>query len=358
MRGRRSKRRKKRLDFGLAPAGRVSALLGAIMFRNSGFAGNSIARRRLAICAALLLAPAFLVDAASACSSSDPRCIPTPQYRNNGGYRPSGGGSYSGGSYSGGGGYNYGAAIGAAGAAIEAAPVIIDLLGGILNTGADIASGVAATGGNLIDSGANVVSGVAATGSGAIDGASSSDTDSAPRGSGLSLPNPFKLFNPETAEAADNVPSCLKQSRFTGSRGHYRPVNACNEAVTFNYKTSERSFETNVRTGDLVFTSDRQTVTKKGAGESVWSNGGRPVLVSVCNSRGECYRPSNNEAASDRRQGGAAAGPSQAKQPRKQKTAEAKKKTETQPAKDQPLPNLPFADTLKDVFKSMSNPDQ
>ncbi|HEY4143115.1 MAG TPA: hypothetical protein VGM57_16975 [Pseudolabrys sp.] len=72
----------------------------------------------------------------------------------------------------GGGGGNVGAAIGAAGAIIEAAPAAANILGGILNAGTGVMSGVASTGSSMMNSGADAVTS-AIPSPGAQDGGSS-----------------------------------------------------------------------------------------------------------------------------------------------------------------------------------------
>ena len=282
--------------------------------------------------AVLLFALSLDIGQANACNSNDPRCIPTPQYSNQGHYQP----SYSGGG-GGGGGYNYGAAIGAAGAVIEAAPAAIDLLGGILGTGANVVSGIASTGGNMINQGADTVSR-------AVPSVPEPTHNNG--GPSLSLPNPFKLFNPETANAGNDekIPDCLRRAKIVGGHGLYRAANVCDDNVTFSYKTSERSFERNISKGDIVFTPGKQTIGK-GRSDEFASIAGRPVLVSACNGRGQCYYPPNG-GTSDSQVANPEPVPAK---PSRQKTAEVKRTTPTV----HDTPDTPLDHTIGDFLRSL-----
>jgi hypothetical protein len=102
----------------------------------------------------------------------------------------------------GGGGGNYGAAIGAAGAIIEAAPAAMNVLGGIMNTGTDVMSGVASTSGRMVNSGA--------------DGGASTIPSPGQQGGGL--PDPFSIFKQPAADQSSS-----KEADCAGMRQRLAP---------------------------------------------------------------------------------------------------------------------------------------
>jgi hypothetical protein len=134
----------------------------------------------------------------------------------------------------GGGGADYSAAIGVVGAGIEAAPVVIDILGGVLGTGADLLSGVASTGGSIVSgvasTGGDIVSGAAETTGNMVNSGVSSESGASSDSNGRSglrdiIRGNLGMAAPNSSE--DNEPS--KASDCRGMRGLLTP-HAANEA--------------------------------------------------------------------------------------------------------------------------------